>query len=129
MRSGIRSLEEMPRRQVRVQALTISVKACGMSTSVPPSISLVAVDKLLLLTKRIVLQCRGEWWWRMGNLQRNLRMGELCDLWFCPLVQLLLDCSDHCLPRNALQREEGSLAVDEAESRPLRQVGERQQQR
>ena len=51
-------------------------------------------------------------------------MAELCDLWFCPIVQFLLDCSHHCLPSNALQREEGSLAVDEAEIRPVRQVGE-----
>ena len=56
-------------------------------------------------------------------------MAKLRDVWFCPIVQFLLDCSHHCLPRNALQREEGSLAVDEAEGRPVRQVGERQQQR
>ena len=62
----------------------------------------------------------------MGNLQRNFRMAELCHLWFCPIVQLLLDCSHHCLPRDALQREEGSLAVDEAESRPVRQVSKRE---
>ena len=120
MHSGVRSLEEMPPRQVPVQALTIFVKACGMSMSVSLNIGLVAIDQSILLTKRLVLQCRGERWWRMGNLQRSFWMGELGDLWFRPIVQLLLDCSHHCLPRNALQREERSLAVDEAESRPVR---------
>lgn len=103
MDSGMCSLEEMPPRQVPVQGHTIFVKACGMSTSVIPNTGLVTVDKLFLLTKRIVLQCRGEWWWRVGNLQRDFGMGELCDLRFCPIVQLLLDCGHHCLPRNALQ--------------------------
>ena len=68
MHSGVHSLEEMPPRQVPVQALMISVKACGMSMSVDPNKYLAAADKLLLLTKQIVLQSRVERWWRMGNL-------------------------------------------------------------
>ena len=62
----------------------------------------MAYDELTSLTKETVLQCRGERWRRMGNFQRPVRVGELGDLWFCPLVQLLLDCSHHCFPRNAV---------------------------
>ena len=62
----------------------------------------MVVAKVISLTQEIVLQCRGERWRGMGNLQRLVRMGKFGNLWFCPLVQLLLDCSYRCLPSNAV---------------------------
>ena len=73
-----------------------------MSTFVP-KLEVMAFDEFVLLTNELVLQCRGERWRRMGNLQRPVRVGEFGHLWLCPLVQLLLDCSHNRLPRNAIQ--------------------------
>lgn len=65
----------------------------------------------------------------MGNLQRFVRLAELGDRRLCPFVQLLLDCSHYWFPRNAIQRENRSLAINEAQSCLIRQEGEQQQQR
>ena len=62
----------------------------------------------------------------MGNLQRNFGLAELGDTWIRPFVQLLLDCDNHCLPCDAIQREERSLAIDEIQGWPVRQQGQRQ---
>lgn len=49
---------------------------------------MMAFEKSTSLTKESVLQCRGQWWRRMGDIQRAVRLGKVS------LVNSLLNNKD-----------------------------------
>ena len=66
------------------------------------------------LTEDVVLQSGTQWGWRLGNLQRFIRMAKLSHLWISYLVQSLLASRNHRISVVEVQRNLWSLAIDEA---------------
>lgn len=63
----------------------------------------------------------------MGYFQRHLRLGELSHLWLRHILQPLLVGGHPGIPRNAVQREKGSLALDESKGRVREWRNDREQ--
>lgn len=63
----------------------------------------------------------------MGHLQRHLRLGKLSHIWLSHILQPLLVGGYSGIPRNAVQREERSLALDECKGRVREWRNDRQQ--
>jgi hypothetical protein len=69
----------------------------------------------MYLTVYLVLQSRAQWRRRLGHLQLSLRLAKQRHYRLSIGLQPLLARSHCCVSGNVIQREEGTLAIDEGQ--------------